>query len=400
MKLNNYGKLQFSRPGPRAATARVAASLGAVAVVAGLVAGCDPKPAPSGQGAAPPQVGVLTIKPQRVVLLTELPGRTNAYQTADVRPQVSGVVKSRDFTEGTEVKAGQQLYQIDPATYQATYDSAQAALQKDQATLQAAQAQAERYRPLAAAQAISRQDYDNAVAAAAEARAAIAGDRASIEQARINLQYTKVQAPISGQIGRSSVTPGALLTASQTTALATITQLDPIYVDLTESSSEMLRLRQEMAAGQIQQSGPNQARVTLTLENGTKYSQPGTLQFAEVTVDQGTGTQLVRALFPNPQHLLLPGMFVRAELQEGVNDSGMLVPVGAVSHNTHGDPIVMLVGADNKVSQQIIQTSRMQGQDWIVTSGLKAGDRVVVDGLLKAKVGAVVQPVAPESQAS
>jgi membrane fusion protein (multidrug efflux system) len=354
-----------------------------------LLAGCDEKkaapPAPP-----PADVGVMTVKPQSVNLTTELPGRTAAFLTADVRPQVNGLIYKRVFTEGADVKEGDQLYQIDPATYQATYDSAVATLAHNQAALATARAKAARFKPLAAAQAVSRQDADDATAAAAEAVADIATAKAAIEQARINLAYTKVQAPISGRIGRSTVTPGALVTANQTTALATVTQLDPIYVDVTQPATTLLRLRQEAASGKLQTTGPNQAQVQLVLEDGTKYATPGTLQFSEVNVDQTTGTVLLRAIFPNPDHMLLPGLYVRAELQEGKDDNAFLVPQQGVSRNSHGDPTVLLVGKDNKVALKIIQTSRAIGNKWLVTGGLAAGDRVIVDGLQRVRPGAAV----------
>jgi membrane fusion protein (multidrug efflux system) len=365
-----------------------------VPVAAALsLAGCDRKPAAQ-QGAPPPsQVGFITLKPQPVTLTTELPGRTTAFLTADVRPQVSGLINKRNFIEGADVQAGEQLYQIDPQTYQATYDSAVATLAHNRAALASAQAKSARYKPLAAAQAVSRQDYDDAVAATGEAVADIATAQAAIEQAKINLFYTKVASPISGRIGRSSVTPGALVTANQTTVLATVTQLDPIYVDVTQPATTLLRLRAELAAGKLQKAGPNQAQVQLILEDGTKYPTMGTLQFSEVTVDQGTGTVLLRAIFPNPTHDLLPGLYVRAELQEGVNDQALLIPQSAVSHNTHGDPTVMVVDKDNKVALKIIQTTRTLGDKWVVTGGVAAGDKVIVDGLQRVRPGAVVNPV-------
>jgi len=355
------------------------------------LAGCDKKPAAQAPPAGPVQVGVVTLKPQRIVLSTELPGRTTAFLTADVRPQVSGLVKRRIFTEGAEVKAGEPLYQIDPATYQATYDSAVATLAYDQAALTDARAKSTRYKPLAAAQAVSQQDYVDAVAATGEAVANIGTAQASIEQARINLVYTRVTSPITGSIGHSSVTPGALVTALQSTALATVTQLDPIYVDVTQPATTLLRLRQELADGKLQTSGPNQAKVELILEDGTNYKAAGTLQFSEVTVDQGTGTVLLRAILPNPDQTLLPGLYVRERLQEGVNDQGLLVPQQGVSHNTHGDATVLVVDHDNKAAQKIIQVSRAVGDKWVVTGGLAAGDKVIVDGLQKVRPGALVE---------
>jgi membrane fusion protein (multidrug efflux system) len=363
------------------------------------LASCDKKAAQV-PPAAPVQVGVVTLKPEPVALSTELPGRTTAFLTADVRPQVSGLVNKRIFVEGAEVKAGEQLYQIDPATYQATYDSAVATLAHNQAALVDARAKSARYKPLAAAQAVSQQDYVDAVASTGEAAADIGTAQASIEQARINLVYTRVTSPISGRIGKSSVTPGALVTANQTTVLATVTQLDPIYVDVTQPATTLLRLQRELADGKLQTSGPNQAKVELILEDGSKYKVAGALQFSEVTVDQGTGTVSLRAIFPNPDHSLLPGLFVRARLQEGVNDQGLLVPQQGVSHNTHGDATVLVVGKDNKAALKIVQTSRAIGDKWVVTGGLAAGDQVIVDGLQKVRPGAVVQATEVKSDAA
>jgi membrane fusion protein (multidrug efflux system) len=360
-----------------------------LACIAGLAA-CDRKPAPPGPP-PPAKVGIVTLKSQSVVLTTELPGRTEAFLTADVRPQVNGVVTRRIFTEGGDVQLGQQLYQIDPATYKATYDTAMATLQYDRAALATARAKTARYKPLAAAQAVSQQDYDDAIATSGEAVANIATAMASIEQAKINLAYTKVLAPIAGRIGHSSVTPGALVTANQTTALSTITQLDPIYVDVTQPASTLLRLQQELAAGRLQSMGPNQAKVTLVLEDGSTYSAPGILQFSEVTVDESTGTVLVRALFPNHDHMLLPGLYVRAELREGTDDKAILVPQQGVSRNTHGDATVMLVGPGNKAVLKMVQAARAIGANWLVTSGLAAGDRVIVDGLQQLQPGMEVQ---------
>ncbi len=365
-------------------------------IAAMSLAGCDRKPA-AAPGAPPAaEVGVVRLKAQPVTLTTELPGRTTAFLTADVRPQVNGLILRRIFVEGAEVHAGDQLYQIDPATYRATYDSAVATLAYDQAALVTARAKSSRYKPLAAAQAVSRQDYDDAVATAGEAVATIGTAEAAIEQAKINLTYTKVNAPISGRIGRSAVTPGALVTAGQTTVLATVTQLDPIYVDVVQPATTLLRLQQELAAGKIQQTGPNQAKVELVFENGFRYPIAGTLQFSEVTVDEATGTVVVRAIFPNPNHQLLPGLFVRAELQEGVDDQALLVPQVGVSHNTHGDATVLVVDKD-RAALKIIQTSRAIGDNWVVTGGLAAGDKVIVDGLQKVRPGAEVHATEVET---
>jgi membrane fusion protein (multidrug efflux system) len=366
-------------------------SLACLALLAAL-SGCDKKSA----AAAPPpqQVGVITITPQPVRWNVQLPGRTQSVMTADVRPQVSGVILQRLFTEGTDVTAGQQLYQIDPATYQASYDTALATLAHDQAALATARIQAQRYKPLVAAQAISKQTYDDAVAAAAEANADVASARAAVEQAQINLDYTKVRAPISGHIGASSVTPGALVTAAQTSVLATVTQLDPIYVDVEEPSTLRLRLQQGFANGQLKEDADGAVPVGLELEDGTMYKSAGKLQFTEVTEDESTGTVLLRAIFPNPDHFLLPGMYVHAVLSQAIHQNGIVVPQQAVAHNTHGDATVLLLGPDNKLVEQIIVTGASINNQWVVTSGLKGGDKVVVDGLNSVQAGVVVTPVA------
>jgi membrane fusion protein (multidrug efflux system) len=319
--------------------------------------------------------------------------------TADVRPQVSGLILKRLFTEGLDVTAGQQLYQIDPATYQASYDTALATLAYDQAALTTARIKAQRYQPLAAAQAISQQDYDDAVASAAEAVAQVASARASLEQAQINLEYTKVLSPISGHIGASSVTPGALVTADQTTVLATVTQLDPIYVDVEEPSTLRLQLSQGFANGTMKKDAKGDVPVGLELEDGSMYQSTGALQFTEVTVNEDTGTVLLRATFPNPDHFLLPGMYVHAVLSQGVHQNGIVVPQQAVSHNTHGDATVLLAGDGGKVMLQVIQTGAVVDNQWVVTSGLKAGDRVIVDGLTGLDPGVTVTPIAEAAPA-
>ncbi len=361
-----------------------------------LISGCEKKPAPP---APPPQVGFITIKPQPVSWTTQLPGRTEAEMTADVRPQVSGLILKRLFTEGSDVTAGQQLYQIDPSTYQASYDTALATLAYDQAALTTARIKAERYRPLAAAQAISQQDYDDAVAGAGEAVANVASAHASVDQALINLEYTKVLSPISGHIGASSVTPGALVTADQTTVLATVTQLDPIYVDVEEPSTLRLQLSQGFANGTMKKDAKGDVPVGLELEDGSMYQSTGALQFTEVTVNEDTGTVLLRATFPNPDHFLLPGMYVHAVLSQGVHQNGIVVPQQAVSHNTHGDATVLLAGDGGKVMLQVIQTGAVVDNQWVVTSGLKAGDRVIVDGLTGLDPGVTVTPIAEAAPA-
>lgn len=337
---------------------------------------CSPAATP----AAPPlpKVSVVTLKASSVPMTTELPGRVNAFRAADVRPQVNGVILKRLFVEGSEVRQGEQLYQIDPAPYQATYDSVAAAAMS-------ARALAERYKVLETSNAISRQEYDNARSSDLQARAAV-------ETAHINLVYTKVLSPISGRISRSAVTEGALVTANQATALANVQQLDPIYVDVTQPSSTLIRLKREAAAGTLQQNVAGQTPVHLLLEDGSAYAQTGTLQFSEVTVDEGTGSVTLRAIFPNPQRLLLPGMFVREEIEEGVQKDALLVPQLGISHDQKGDATALVVGADNVVQLRVIEADRAIGDKWLVTAGLRAGDRVIVEGLLFAQPGSKVDP--------
>lgn len=371
--------------------------IGTVGLIAGslLVTGCEKKaataaaPAPAG----PPEVGVLEIKPQRVALTSELSGRTAPQLIAEVRPQVNGIIKKRVFTEGTDVKAGQVLYQIDPATYQAAYDSARASLARAEANLGTLKLKEERYRDLVKIKAVSQQDYDDAHASLKQSEADVAAAKAAVETARINLGYTKVTAPISGRIGRSAVTDGALVTASQATPLATIQGLNSMYVDVTQSTSDLLRLRQNLANGVLKKDGAGQARVKLLLEDGTPYPLPGTLKFSEVTVDQSTGSVTLRAVFPNPKQALLPGMFVRAQIEEGVNDAAILVPQRGVNRNPKGEAVVMTVGEGEKVEPRVVKVVRTVGDNWLVGDGLKAGDRVILDGLQKAKPGTPVKAV-------
>ena len=356
---------------------------GALILALGLLVACGAKKNQGPQAPAPVAVKVTTLTPQTVSLTTDLPGRTVAYKVAEIRPQVSGVIQKRMFVEGSDVKEGQQLYQIDPALYQAAYDSAKATAESSRQTV-------ERYKPLTEVNAVSKQDYDNAVAAAAQ-------NKAAAETARINLVYTRLLAPISGRIGRSAVTEGALVTANQTTALATVQQLDPIYVDVTQPSAVLLRLKRELAAGELVRTGGNEAEVHLILEDGSHYKLPGKLQFAEVQVDQTTGSVTLRALFPNPDKLLLPGMFVREQIEEGRRTNALLVPQVAVTHNQKGDPTALLVNADNKVELRSLVTERAIGDKWLVTDGLKSGDRVIVEGLQYAKPGATVKPEEQQS---
>ncbi|MFK4446989.1 membrane fusion protein (multidrug efflux system) [Caballeronia udeis] len=340
-----------------------------------------------------PEVGVETIAPHPIVASTELSGRLSAVRVADVRPQVQGIVMKRLFTEGSLVAAGGVLYQIDPASYQATYDQAVGTLVKAQATADAAQTKATRYTDLSKIDGVSKQDYDDAISSLQEAKADVVADRAALKTAAINLGYTKVVAPIAGRIGKSSVTEGALVTAEQTTALATIQATSEMYLDVTRSSVDWLRLQKEFASGQLQQAGSDGAVVHLVMEDGSDYPHVGKLLFSDITVDATTGSVTLRSVFPNPEGTLLPGMFVRARLEEGVNQQAITVPQLAVSRASDGSASVLTVGADSKVAQTTVTTSSANGTDWIVTSGLKAGDRVIVSGSQKARTGALVKAV-------
>jgi membrane fusion protein (multidrug efflux system) len=354
----------------------VTALVSAIAL-ASVLSGCKKEEAAAPGPAPAPQVGVVTVQPQSYTLTTDLPGRTAAFRVAEVRPQVDGIILKRLYTEGTDVKAGQQLYQIDPATYEATLASAQA-------SLQSAKSLTDRYKQLIDEQAVSRQEYDNARSTSLQAEA-------TLRTAQINVRYTKVLAPISGRISRSAVTEGALVTNGQTNALATIQQLDPIYVDVTQSSTAMLKLRRALASGQLQKTGENAAKIKLTLEDGSEYAQDGTLEFSEVSVDQTTGSVTLRAKFPNPDHQLLPGMFVHARLQTGVAAQALLVPQQAVTHDIRGIPTAMVVNKDNKVESRELQASQTAGSFWLVDKGLNAGDRVITEGLQYVKPGAEVK---------
>ena len=367
--------------------------LAAVLMLSGsfLLTGCDNNKSEQAAQQQAPEVGVVTLKTEPLKISTELPGRTSAYRVAEVRPQVSGIILKRNFIEGSDVKAGQSLYQIDPATYQAAYDSAKGDLVQAEANARIAQLTVNRYKPLLGTKYISQQDYDTAVATAAQNAAAVQVAKANVETARINLAYTKVTSPISGRIGKSSVTEGALVQSAQTTALATVQQLDPMYVDVTQSSEDFMRLRSELESGQLKQND-GKANVTLLMQNGSTYAQPGTLEFSDVTVDETTGSITLRAIFPNPNHVLLPGMFVRARLDEGTNPSALLVPQQAVTRTPTGQATVMVVGADNKVEARTVTASQAIGDKWLVTDGVKAGERVISTGLQRAKPGAQVTP--------
>lgn len=345
------------------------------------------------QASAPPvEVSVVTLHPQSVTITAELPGRTVASLVAEVRPQVSGIIQKRLYEEGSEVEAGEALYKIDPATYQAAYDSAVADLQKAQAAVPSAQAKVERYQGLIKQKAISKQDLDDAVATLAQAKADVAAAKASVETAKINLAYTEIKAPIPGRVGKSSLTPGALVTANQDTVLTTIRTLDPINVDVTQSSTNLLNLIQSVNEGKIKLSGDN-VSVKLKLENGTVYPLDGKLEFAEASVDETTGTYILRAEFPNPDRLLLPGMYVRAIVEEGVAENSFLVPQRAVSHNTKGEAVAVFVGADGKVEQRVLEIGDNVGNNWLVNSGVEDGDRVIVEGTQRVRVGQDVTAV-------
>ncbi|CAE6775243.1 efflux RND transporter periplasmic adaptor subunit [Paraburkholderia aspalathi] len=377
---------------------RVPFRLISAATAAVLLAACGPK-----QSAPPqqtPEVGVVTVQPTAVPVVTELPGRTSAFLVAQVRARVDGIVLRREFTEGGEVKAGQRLYKIDPAPYIATLNNAKATLAKAQANLVSTTAQANRFKVLVAANAVSKQDYDNAVASAGQAAADVAAGKAAVDTAQINLGYTDVTSPVTGQIGVSQVTPGAYVQASAATLLATVQQLDPVYVDLTQSSLDGLKLRREVQEGRLKTSGPDAAKVSLILEDGRTYSEKGKLQFTDVTVDQTTGSVTVRAIFKNTDKVLLPGMFVRARIEEGINDNALVVPQVGITHDQKGQPTALVVNAANKVELRQLVTAGTYGSNWVVESGLKAGDRVIVQGTDKARPGQEVKAVAAQLPAT
>ena len=351
---------------------------------------CKPDQAKPADKPSAQQVSVVTVRRQPVSLTTVWPGRTSAYRISEVRPQVSGLILKRLFAEGDNVKEGQQLYQIDPQPYEAALNSAKASLQKAQATVTSAQLTVTRDRALVQAMAVSKQTLDNDVATLQQAEADVGSARASVETANINLAYTKVYSPISGRSGRSSVTEGALVTASQSTSLVTITQLDPIYVDVTQPTTTLLRFKREHLSGKLKSVNIDQMAVDLILEDGDDYGHVGKFQFSEVNVDQATGSVTIRAIFPNTEGLLLPGMFVRERIEEGVDNAGMLVPQQAVTHNAQGQPTSLIVGADNKVEARVLVTDRAIGHDWLVTAGLADGDRVITEGVQKVRPGMTV----------
>lgn len=351
----------------------------------------------SKQGGGPqgssPEVAVVTLKSERVPIITELPGRTSPYLIAEVRPQVSGIIQKRLFTEGSDVKAGDVLYQIDPATYEAAYSAAKASLARSEANVVSIRNRVERYKELVAINAVSQQEYDDATATLKQSEADIQVNKAATDTARINLAYTRVTAPITGRIGKSNVTVGALVTASQPTPLTTIQQLDPIYVDATQSSANLLQLKRHIASGLIKGDGPNQTRVRLLLEDGTPYPLEGSLKFSDVTIDSSTGSFILRMVFPNPKNTLLPGMYARALVQEGIVDNAILAPQQGVSRDPKGNPVAMVVDKESKVELRMITVDRAIGDKWLITSGLAAGDTIIVEGTQKVRPGIPVKAV-------
>jgi len=365
-------------------------------LLAGLVAvalgGCNPTQ-PQQAGAPPmPEVGFVTVHTRAVEITNELPGRTVPSLIAEVRPQVNGIIQKRPFEEGSEVKQGSLLYQIDDRVYQAAYDNAAASLARAKAAVTSARNKAARYQELQTKQIVSQQDLEAAAAASEQADADVAAADAGLESARINLDYTKVVAPISGRVGLSIVTPGALVTANQTTALATIQALDPMFVDVTQSATEVLRLRRQIESGQLQRDD-GKVKVRLLFDDGSRYDEEGVLKFVDLNVGQSTGTVTLRATFPNPKRVLLPGMFVRAVVDAGTNAAAILAPARAVSRTPRGQATALVVGKENKVEQRTLQVTQMIGGNWLVETGLAEGDQLIVDGLQKVRPGAVVKPV-------
>lgn len=345
-----------------------------------------------------PEVGVMTLKLEPAVLTNELPGRIAALETSEVRPQISGVVRRRNFVEGGTVQAGQLLYEIEDAPYRAAAGTAQGNLARAQASINATKLQAQRYKELVSINAVSRQEADNAEASAGQAQADVVAQRAALRAAQVNLGFTRIRAPISGKIGRSLVTPGALVQAGQADPLTTIQRTDKVYVDVTQSAAQLLTLREAMRSGGVRGAGSDVAKVELVLPNGKVYPQQGKLQFSEVTVDPTTGAVTLRASFDNPQGILLPGMFVRARIVEGVRTQAILAPQPGITRDPRGRATALVVGAGDKVEQRDVTVDRPVGNKWIVTSGLKPGDRLIVEGLMNLRPGTVVKPVAPQSK--
>lgn len=367
-----------------------------------LLSGCGQSEPAQGQmqAAQAVPVGVIEMQSKPLTLTKELPGRVSASRIAEIRPQVNGIIQSRLFVEGAEVEKGQALYQIDPSTFEAQVATSKAAITKAEASISNAKAKSERYKELLSIKAVSQQDFDEADAAYKGAKADLLTAQAQLKTAQINLNYSKVLAPISGQIGKSNVTAGALVSANQATALATITQLDPIFVDLTQSSSELTRLKKAIAAGELDKDAALHSNVELKMEDGSTYQHKGVLKFSEVTVDPSTGSVTLRAEFPNPEKLLLPGMYVRAVVVEGVKSDAILAPQRGVSRNTKGEPTAMVVSKDNTVEARVLKTDRTVGSNWLVTEGLNNGDKLIVEGLQKIRPGATVNPMPAETTAN
>lgn len=357
-----------------------------------LLGGCDEGGSGAPVAPPPPEVGVLTVAPQELQLSVELPGRTSAYLVAEVRPQVSGIIRERLFTEGAEVAAGAPLYVIDPDTYRAEVNTAEAALAKAEAAANTARLRAKRFRDLVARLAVSQQDADDAIAMEQQAAAEVAQRRALLARARIDLQRTRITSPIRGRIGKSDVTPGALVTADQAAALATVQQLDPMYVDITRSSQDLMRLRNDMQHGHLQGPGANAAVVTLVLEDGSIYPHQGRLAFSDVTIDPGTASVTLRAVFPNPEQRLLPGMYVRAMLAEGVRSGAILLPQQALIRDAQGNAAALVLDGNDTAALRPLQVGRSVGGNWLVESGLQPGEVVVIDGLQKVQPGSRVVP--------
>ncbi|MCZ7635446.1 MAG: efflux RND transporter periplasmic adaptor subunit [Verrucomicrobia bacterium] len=365
-------------------------------VVLALLTSCQRPAGPP--PAAVLEVATFTVTRQPVLLTTELPGRTAAYRIAEIRPQVNGLIQRRLFTEGTDVVAGQDLYQIDPAPFRAALANAQAALGRSEASLPALESRADRFRQALADKAVSQQDFDDAEAALKQAQADAAYWRAMVESARINLGYARVVSPIAGRIGKSSVTDGAIVTAYQPVPLASIQQLDPMYVDVPQSTADLLRLRHRLEEGRLSREGTNGNQVQLVLGDGTRYAHEGTLQFRDVSVDPTTASVILRMVFPNPEGVLLPGMFVRAVVKEGVNDEAILIPQQTVSRDPKGNPLVLLVNEEGKVEQRTLVLDRALGDQWLVSSGLVPGDRVIAEGIQKVRPGVTVKAVPFEAK--
>jgi membrane fusion protein (multidrug efflux system) len=361
-----------------------------VVILCGLT-GCAKTPAPPPPPT--PEVGIVTVRCERAVLTTELPGRTSPYLIAEVRPQVNGILLRREFVEGAEVKAGSMLYLIDPARYLAAYEEAKTAVAVAEANVPALRARVERMKGLVAIHAVGEQDYDDAVSSLARAEASVAAGKATAESARINVEYTPVRAPISGRIGRSNVTVGALVTAYQPAPLAVVQQLDPIYVDVTQASADILRLAQRVENGLLKPGRRQATTVKLLMEDGRPYAHEGTLQFRDVSVEHATGSVVLRLVFPNPERTLLPGMFVRAIVEEGENDAAILVPQQGITRDVRGEPTALVVNAEGKVEQRELKVDRAIGTKWLVTKGLAPGDQVVVEGMDKVRPGTPVRAV-------